>query len=94
MWSDIKRWLFRLFLSMAVAFIAAYVTDWAIYKLRGSPSTTITVNQYLEIPLKGQKEEYDYVGASRVRCAIALFPQGDKDPCWLVWHNRNKWEAP
>jgi hypothetical protein len=94
MWSDIKRWLFRLSISMAVAFIAAYATDWAIYTLRGSPSSTILVNRYLEVPLKGQKEEYDFEGSSPVVCAVALFPQGDKDPCWLVWHNRNKWDSP
>lgn len=94
MWSDIKRWLFRLSISMAIGFIAAYATDWAIYTLRGSPSSTILVNRYLEVPLKGQKEEYDFEGSSPVICAVALFPQGDKDPCWLVWHNRNKWDSP
>ncbi len=94
MWSDLKRWLFRLFMALAVASLAAYVTDWAIYMLRGSPNSTITVNQFLSIPLKGHKEEYDYIGASQVRCAVALFPQGDKDPCWLVWRDRNKWDKP
>lgn len=94
MWRDLKRWIFRLLASMAVAFIAAYVTDWAIYRLRGSPSSTITVNHYLQVPLKGQKEEFDYTGATPVTCAVALFPQGDKDPCWLVWRNRNTWDAP
>lgn len=94
MWHDLKRWIFRLFLSMAVACIAAYVTDWAIYTMRGSPSSTILVNRYLEVPLKGQKEEYDFEGSSPVVCAVALFPQGDKDPCWLVWRNRDMWESP
>lgn len=94
MWTDLKRWLFRLSISMAVAFIAAYVTDWLIYTMRGSPNSTILVNRYLELPLKGQKEEYDFEGSSPVICAVALFPQNDKDPCWLVWHNRNKWDSP
>lgn len=94
MWTDLKRWLFRLSISTAVAFIAAYVTDWAIYTMRGSPNSTILVNRYLEVPLKGQKEEYDFEGSSPVVCAVALFPQGDKDPCWLVWHNRDKWDSP
>lgn len=92
--SGIKRWLFRLFVSMAAAFIAAYVTDWAIFSLRGSPYATITVNHYIQVPLKGQKVEYDFTGTTPVPCAVALFPQGDKDPCWLVWHNRDKWDAP
>ena len=94
MWTDLKRWLFRLSISTAVAFIAAYVTDWAIYTMRGSPNSTILVNRDLEVPLKGQKEEYDFEGSSPVVCAVALFPQGDKDPCWLVWHNRDKWDSP
>lgn len=94
MWSDLKRWAFRLFVSMALAFIAAYITDWAIFRLRGSPYDTVTVNHYLQVPLKGQKEEFDFEGATPVRCAVALFPQGDKDPCWYVWRNRNAWDAP
>lgn len=94
MWSDLKRWTLRLFISMAVASIGAFGTDWAIFRLRGSPFTTITVNHYLQVPLKGQKEEYDYTGATPVRCAVALFPQGDKDPCWLVWRNRDTWDEP
>ena len=93
MWSFLGRWSARLLLAMAAASVASYAADWAIFRLSGSPSSTVTVNQYLSVPLKGHKEEFDYLGASQVACSVSLFPQGDKDPCWLVWRNRNKWEA-
>ena len=91
---NLKPWLFRLLLAMAVAFIAAYATDWAIFRLRGSPCSTITVNHYLSVPLKDRKVEYDFTGATPVPCAIALFPQAGDDPCWLIWRKRNTWDAP
>lgn len=94
MWSFLGRWSARLLLAMAAASVAAYAADWAIFCLSGSPSSTVTVNRYLSVPLKGHKEEFDYLGASQVVCSVSLFPQGDKDPCWLVWRNRNQWEAP
>ena len=85
-----KRWLQRLVVLLIAGFVAVYVGDWAVYHLRGEPKAQITVNRYLSIPLKGNKQEYDYLGSVEVTCASALFPQGTLSPCWQVRRNANQ----
>jgi len=46
----------------------------------------------MSVPLKGQKEEYDYLGDFSVPCSSSLFPQGGNDPCWHLRGNPNQWE--
>ena len=85
-----KRWIPRVLIFLVAGFIAAYGGDWAIYKLRGSPTSTVTVNQFMSVPLKGNKIEYDYVGSSEVACSVSLFPQGGLSPCWRLRRNTNQ----
>jgi hypothetical protein len=86
------RWLMRVLLAVATVSLAAYAIDFAVYKLRGSPHSTVTVSQFMSIPLKGQKTEYDFLGTADVSCAVALFPHGGQDPCWHLRRNANQWE--
>jgi hypothetical protein len=86
------RWLLRALLAIATVSLAAFAVDFAVYKLRGSPQSTVQVSQYMSIPLKGQKTEYDYLGSANVACAVALFPHGGEDPCWHVRRNKDQWE--
>ena len=86
------RWIFRVFVALAVAFVVTYAGDWAIYKLRGSPHSTVTVSQFLSVPLKGQKTEDDYLGSADVSCSISLFPQSGGDPCWYVRWHKDQWD--
>ena len=60
------------------------------YKLEGSPQSTVTVNRTLVVPLKNNKEEYDYVGTFDEQCSISLFPQGGLSPCWELRRNTNQ----
>jgi hypothetical protein len=85
-----KRWLLRLTMVLAVGFVVVYVGDWAVFKLRGSPSGKVTVNRYLTIPLKGNKQEFDYLGSMDVPCSISLFPQAGQSPCWQLRRNANQ----
>jgi hypothetical protein len=85
-----KRWTQRVLLVLVVGFIVVYGGDWAIYKMRGSPTSTVTVNQLMSVPLKGNKIEYDYVGSSEVTCSVSLFPQGGQSPCWRLRRNPNQ----
>ncbi|MGA2538784.1 MAG: hypothetical protein ABSF53_22440 [Terracidiphilus sp.] len=85
-----KRWLKRVPLALLVALVVTYVGDWAIYKLRGSPSSTVTVNRYQTVPLKGNKIEYDYLGTADVACSVSLFPQAGESPCWHLRRNPNQ----
>ncbi|MGB8261295.1 MAG: hypothetical protein WCE75_13130 [Terracidiphilus sp.] len=84
------RWVRRAVLAAGIAFVALYGGDWAIYKLRGSPRSTVNVNRFLTIPLKGGKQEIDYLGTSPLSCSLSLFPQGGQSACWQLRRNTNQ----
>ena len=84
------RWLLRAVVVVAAAFVATYAGDWAIFKLRGSPLSTVTVNRYMTIPLKGNKQEFDYLGSFDAPCSISLFPQAGQAACWQLRRNPNQ----
>jgi hypothetical protein len=86
------RWLVRTFLALAAATLLAYAADTVVYLLRGSPSGTVTVSRFMGVPLKGQKEEFDFLGTVQTPCAVALFPHNGQDPCWHLRRNPNQWE--
>lgn len=86
----IKHWLLRIIVVLVAGFVAAYGADWAIFRLRGSPTSTITVNRFLNVPLKGNKIEYDYLGSSDVPCSQSLFSQAGQSPCWRLRRNTNQ----
>jgi hypothetical protein len=85
-----KRWIQRVVVILVAGFVVAYGGDWAIYKLRGSPSATVTVNRFQTVPLKGNKIEYDYLGTAEVPCSVSLFPQAGQSPCWHLRRNPNQ----
>jgi hypothetical protein len=85
-----KRWLLWFTLLLAASFVAVYAGDWAVFKLRGSPTAMVAVNRYLTIPLKGGKQEIDYLGSIDVPCSVSLFPQAGQAPCWQLRRNRNQ----
>jgi hypothetical protein len=76
--------------ALVAAFIVLYFGDMAIYKLRGSPQGSVHVNQTIIVPLKGNKQEYDYIGASDVPCSMSIFSQNGEDACWVLRRNQNK----
>jgi hypothetical protein len=86
------RWLLRVLVAFAAISLAAFAIDFTVYKLRGSPHSTVAVNQFMSVPLKGQATELDYLGTVDVPCAVALFPQGGQDPCWYLKRNANQWD--
>lgn len=88
----IGKWLLRAMLLLAVLALAAYAVDWSVYRLRGSPHSSVVVSRFLAVPLKGQKTEYDYLGAADVSCAVALFSQDSSAPCWYLQRHARQWE--
>jgi hypothetical protein len=86
----LKRWLFRTVLVLIAGFVVLYGGDWLVYKMRGSPQSRVTVSRYLSIPLKGNKQEFDYQGTMDVPCSISLFPQGSLGTCWQLRRNTNQ----
>jgi hypothetical protein len=86
----IRPWIQRIAMVLVAAFVVTYGGDWAIYKLRGSPTSTVTVNSFLTVPLKGNKIEYDYIGTAQETCSVSLFPQAGQSPCWHLRRNPNQ----
>lgn len=86
----IRRWTVRILLALVVAFVLAYTGDTVVFLLRSSPVDRVTVNRYLNIPLKGSKQEFDYQGTMDTPCSVSLFPQQGLDPCWQVRRNTNQ----
>ena len=80
----ITRWLRRAVFILVVGFVALYGGDWAAFKLRGSPLSKVSVDRYVTVPLKGNKQEFDPLGTAEVPCSVSLFPQAGLSPCWQV----------
>jgi hypothetical protein len=63
---------------------------------RGTGLGVVQVNQFLTTQLKGQKEEYDWMGTVPAPCAHSLFPQVSAQPmvppCWWLERHKNQWD--
>ena len=90
----IKRWLLRIVVVLVAGFAAVYAGDWVVFKLRGSPLSKVTVNRYVTIPLKGSKQEFDYIGSSDVPCSESLFSQAGQSLCWQLRRHPNQGMTP
>ena len=86
----IRKWTRRVGVTLIAGFVALYLGDMALYKLRGSPQGSVHVNQTIIVPLKGNKQEYDYLGSSDVPCSVSIFSQNGEDACWVLRRNQNK----
>ncbi|MGA2349093.1 MAG: hypothetical protein ABSF70_01560 [Terracidiphilus sp.] len=89
-----KRWLQSGIVVMLVAFVATYAGDWIVFRLRGAPQSKVTVNRYLTIPLKGNKQEFDYLGTNDVPCSVSLFSQSGESACWQLRRSPNQGMTP
>ncbi len=79
---------------LIAALIVVYLVDWAVLRIRmthGTAYGTVQVDRYLTTPLKGNKDEYDYLGSTSVSCAHSIFPHGAA-PCWWVERHKSVWE--
>ena len=80
-------WMVKIVAALAVLFAMVYLGDFAVYRLRGSPQSQVTVNRFVSIPEKARKTELDYLGTLDAPCAVALFSQGGESPCWQLRRN-------
>lgn len=90
----LKRWLMRVIVVLVVGFVAVYAGDSLVFKLRGSPQSKVTINRYVTVPLKGSKQEFDFLGTTDTPCSISLFPQAGQSPCWQLRRNTNQFTNP
>lgn len=88
------RWVLRLVVGLLVAAAVIYAGDWAVFKLRGSPTETVTVSLFVSAPLKGNKVELDFTGQEQWACSKTLFPvllpQPGMQPCWYLKKHKNQ----
>jgi hypothetical protein len=84
------HWMMRVVVILAVAFVVLYTGDWSVYKLRGSPQGKVSVSRYVTIPLKGNRQEYDYLGTFDAPCSRSLFSQVGLATCWQLSRSPNQ----
>lgn len=84
---------------IVIACVLFYALDFAVFQIRriqGSGMSTVSVDQFLSTPLKGNKAEYDYLGTASQACARALFPQYAastwNSPCWYLQRHATNWQ--
>jgi len=92
---SISKAILRAVQALIAALVLLYAVDFATLHSRISHGTafqTIQVHQFLSTPLKGQKEEYDYIGDIPMTCSRSIFPQAGNQPCWWLARHTTVWE--
>ena len=86
-----KRVLGRTVAGLMVALAVLYVGDWAVWRVRvakGGGMGSVVVSSIVVMPLKDNKEEYDWGGTEDASCSLSIFPQAGSGACWwLRRHN-------
>jgi hypothetical protein len=80
---------------MVVATVLLWVADWTVFRVRAARGTafdSVQVEEYLSTALKGNKQEYDYMGTAQVSCARAVFPHAGAPACWWLRRHTTQWE--
>jgi len=87
----VKRILGRTVVGLIAALSILYVGDWSVWRVRvamGGGMGTVSVSTVVVLPLKNNKEEYDWGGTADVDCSRSIFPQAGSGACWwLKRHN-------
>lgn len=89
-----KRFLWLATRIVLAILVAVYLVDWGTLRVRTTHGTgygTVQVEEYLSTPLKGNKNEYDYMGTQSESCAHSIFPHGAA-PCWWLARHTSHWE--
>jgi hypothetical protein len=88
------RWVRRAVVWLLIVAAAVYVGDWVFFKLRGSPTETVTVSMFVSAPLKNNKIELDYQGDEQWTCSKTLMPvfvpEPGMQPCWYLKKHKNQ----
>jgi hypothetical protein len=76
---------------LLITLLVIYLGDWAVLSLRKTDASSVQVEQFLRTPLKGQKEEFDYMGTVTQSCVPSLFPHLSETPCWWLQRHKTQW---
>lgn len=90
-----KLWL-RILQALLAVLVVLYAGDWIALRVRAQTqvSSSVQVEQFLRTPLKGQKEEFDYMGTVAQPCVRSLFPHSAETPCWWLERHKTQWVSP
>lgn len=84
---------------LVIGLAILYALDWTVFevrRMRGSAMGSVSVDQFLSTPLKGNKAEYDYLGTANQRCSRTLLPQYAEAnwnaPCWWLARHNTQWQ--
>ena len=90
-----RRWG-RILQGILAILVVLYVGDWVALRVRtgGQETSSVQVEQFLKTPLKGQKEEFDYMGTVDQPCVRSLFPHDSQSPCWWLERHKISWVSP
>jgi len=89
-----KRILWLAIRILLAVVVVIYLADWATLRIRMARGTgygAVQIDEYLATPLKGNKDEYDYMGSMPEPCAHSIFPHG-APPCWWLTKHTSQWE--
>ncbi len=89
-----KRILWLIIRILIAIIVVIYLADWGLLRIKMSHGTgygTVQVDQYLTTPLKGNKDEYDFMGTVPEPCSHSIFPHG-APPCWWLQKHNSSWE--
>jgi hypothetical protein len=89
-----KRLWARILQLLLALMVVLYLGDWIGLRVRAQTTSTVQVQQFLRTPLKGQKEEFDYMGTVDQPCVRSLFPHNSQSPCWWLERHKISWVSP
>ena len=90
-----NRILGRILAVLVLILPITYAADWLLWRARmaaGAGMGSAHVSRMIVIPLKGNKEEYDWGGEVDVDCSRSLFPQAGEGACWWLNHKKVVYE--
>ncbi len=82
-----KRILGRTVAGLIVALVILYVGDWSVWRLRvarGGGMGSAVVSNIVGLPLKDNKEEYDWGGTGRCELQPVHLSPGGSGACWWL----------
>jgi hypothetical protein len=93
---NMKRLWGRILQGLLAILVVLYLGDWITLRVKtgAQGSNSVQVEQFLRTPLKGQKEEFDYMGTVAQPCVPALFPHRSEAPCWWLERHKIHWVSP
>ncbi len=82
-----RRWSFRILMTLIALVALAYAADCVVLQIRernGSAHGSVVVDNADVVKEKGGKVEYFYNPPQPTPCVRALFPHQDQPACWWL----------